>query len=87
MSERYFPNEYTRTIEQAFASAPFRWVYRPYPPGSSANPGIWQLMHQSNGAILATGATPSACVAALRRMSEEMEGIRSGLPSRGEAMQ
>jgi hypothetical protein len=85
--ERYFPNEYTRTVERAFASAPFRLEYRPYPPGTSANPGIWQLMHQSNGAIISTGATPAACIASLTRMAEQMSGIRSGLPSLGEAMQ
>lgn len=78
--------EYEHIVERSFASAPFRLEYRAYPPGStSENPGIWQMMHQSNGAIIATGPTPAACIGALKYMTEQMDGIRSGLPSRGEA--
>jgi len=84
--ERYIPTEYERTIEEAFARAPFRMEYRPYlQPASKL--GIWQIMHPSNGAIIATGDTPAEAVARLVTMAERMDDVRRGLPSQGRKAQ
>lgn len=66
--------EYVRRIERAFASAPFRVEFREYPQPAGA-PGIWQVMHQCNGAIITTGATPAAAIESLKRMTDTMIGV------------
>lgn len=80
--ERYIPTEYERTIEKAFAGAPFRCEFRSY-NGQSEKPGVWMILHQSNGAIIATGDTPADAIASLVRMAERMDDIRRGCPSQG----
>ena len=76
--------EYERAVEAAFADAPFRLEFRAYPPEStSGQPGVWQMMHRSNGAIITTGKTPLEAVESLKRMADRMDSIRAGLPSMG----
>lgn len=75
-------SEYVRTIERQFSSAPFRMEWRSY-NGTSSKPGIWQILHQSNGAIIATGDTPALAVGNLNRMTAEMETALAGAPFRG----
>lgn len=72
--------EYQRTVESAFRSGPFRIEWRAYPSGG----GLWQMLHNCNGAIITTGASPAGCVDNLTRMAEQMQGICSGLPHRGQ---
>lgn len=79
VAERQQPTEYERKVEKAFERAPFRCEFRSY-NGQSSKPGVWNMLHQSNGAIIASGDTPEQAIASLIHMAERMDDIRRGLP-------